>query len=347
MGKDNLHILIIRLSALGDVAMTIPAIYSCAYCNPNYTFHVVTSEFCAQLFIDAPANVILHPINKDCQHGLLGTWRMLRQLHTLPVDAVADLHNVLRSWIIDWSFRLKGCCVQMLDKMRHERKLILRHQKISSQPFIERYFNVFHQLGLKTEPLFASVIENTNTSQYIFSTILPDDKLIPIGIAPFARYKNKTYPLSLMEQVVAKLSTNGHFRILLFSGSKIESERMVQWQEKYANTISVAGRFGLADEIKMMSLLKMMITMDSANMHLASLVGCRVVSVWGSTTPDCGFLGWRQNEEDALIAGCNCQPCTIAGSNRCRYEDYHCLTSLSPDCLYNRIKETAKIETLC
>ena len=347
MGKDNLHILIIRLSALGDVAMTIPAIYSCANSNPNCTFHMITSEFCAQLFIDVPANVILHPINKDGQHGLLGTWRMLRQLQTLPIDTVADLHNVLRSWIIDWTFRLKGCRVQILDKMRYERKLILHHQKVTSQPFTERYFNVFRQLGLKVNPSFTSVIENTNTSQYIFSAILPDDKLIPIGIAPFARYKNKTYPLSLMEQVVAQLSADGHFRILLFSGSKIESGRMELWQKKYTNTISVAGRFGLADEIKLMSLLKIMVTMDSANMHLASLVGCRVVSVWGSTTPNCGFLGWQQNETDALIAGCDCQPCTIAGSNHCRYKDYHCLTSLSPDYLYNRINEIAKIETLC
>ena len=342
MNKGDLHILIIRLSALGDVAMTIPAIYSCARSNPRHVFHIVTSLFCAQLFIDAPHNVILHPIDRGKQHGLLGTWRTLCQLHVLPIDAVADLHNVLRSWIIDWSFRLRGCRVQMLDKMRHERKSILHHRKIASQPFTERYFNVFRQLGLKVESSFTSVIENINTLQFIFSTILPDDKLIPVGIAPFARYKNKTYPLSLMEQVVAQLSTDGHFRILLFSGGKAESEKMEQWQNKYTNTISIAGQFSLADEIRLMTLLKIMVTMDSSNMHLASLVGCRVISVWGSTTPDCGFLGWKQNKDDALIAGCDCQPCTIAGSNYCRYGDYYCLTSLSPDYLYNHIKEITK-----
>lgn len=342
MSKGYLHILIIRLSALGDVAMTIPAIYSCARSNPRHVFHIVTSLFCAQLFIDAPPNVILHPIDRGKQYGLLGTWRMLCQVHGLPIDAVADLHNVLRSWIIDWSFRLSGCRVQMLDKMRHERKSILHHRQTASQPFTERYFNVFRQLGLKVEPSFTSVIENTNTLQLFFSTILPDDKLIPIGIAPFARYKNKTYPLSLMEQVIAQLSTDGHFRILLFSGGKVESEKMEQWQKKYTNTISIAGQLGLADEIRLMTLLKIMVTMDSSNMHLASLVGCRVISVWGSTTPDCGFLGWKQNKDDALVAGCACQPCTIAGSNYCRYRDYHCLTSLSPDYLYNRIKEITK-----
>ena len=345
--KHIRHLLVFRLSALGDVAMTIPAIYSCARSNPECTLHVVTSEFCAQLFIGAPTNVILHPIGKDNQHGLTGTWHMLRQLHQIPVDAVADLHNVLRSWVVDWSFRLRGKRVQMLDKMRHERQQILHKGKAASQPFTERYFNVFRKLGLKIEPLFSSVTENDNTSLPDFSAILPDDGLTPIGIAPFARYQNKTYPLPFMEQVIERLSADGRFRTLLFSGGKSEREQMEIWQKKYANTISVAGRFNLADEVRLMGRLKTMVTMDSANMHLASLVGCRVISVWGSTTPKCGFLGWQQNESDAFVAGCHCQPCTIAGSAKCRYGDYHCLTSITPDSIYTRIKEITKIQTLC
>lgn len=337
------HILVFRLSALGDVAMTIPAIYSCARSNPGCTLHVVTSAFCTQLFMGAPANVMLHPVGKDCQHGLLGTWRMLRQLHTLPVDAVADLHNVLRSWVVDWSFRLRGCRVRMLDKMRRERRLILRHGKTASVPFTERYFNVFRQLGLNVEPSFTTVTANDNATPPDFSAILPADGLVPIGIAPFARYRNKTYPLPLMEQVVARLSADGRFRTLLFSGGKTESEQMERWQRKYPNTLSVAGRLSLADEVRLMGRLRVMVTMDSANMHLASLSGCRVISVWGSTTPRCGFLGWRQSEGDALVAGCDCQPCTIAGSAHCRYGDYHCLTGLTPEHLYTRIKETTKI----
>lgn len=339
--KHCLHLLVFRLSALGDVAMTIPAIYSCARSNPNCTFHVVTSEFCAQLFIGAPINIILHPIGKGNQHGLIGTWRMLRQLHAIPVDAVADLHNVLRSWVVDWSYRLRGKRVQMLDKMRHERQQILHKGKAASQPFTERYFNVFRKLGLSAEHSFTSVMENDNTSQPDFSAILPDDGLTPIGIAPFARYENKTYPY--MEQAVGQLSADGNFRVLLFSGGKTEREQMEQWQKKYANTISIAGLFSLADEVRLMSKLKAMVTMDSANMHLASLVGCRVISVWGSTTPNCGFLGWQQNKGDAFVADCDCQPCTIAGSPHCRYGDYHCLTNIRPDNIYTRIKEITKI----
>ncbi|MCH5176233.1 MAG: glycosyltransferase family 9 protein [Prevotellaceae bacterium] len=337
-----MNILVIRLSALGDVAMTIPAIYSCAYCNPDCTLHVVTSEFCAQLFIGAPDNVKLHLIGKDIQHGMLGTLRIIRQLHVLHIDAVADLHNVLRSWIIDWSFRLRGRRVQMLDKMRHERKQIVRQGKSASQPFTERYFNVFRKLGLKVNPLFTSVLKDDKTSYPDFSSVLPNDKLTPVGIAPFARYKNKTYPLPLMEQVVAKLSADSDFRILLFSGGKTESEQLKEWQNKYTNTVSVAKRFTLADEVRLMSRLKVMVSMDSANMHMASLVGCRVISVWGSTTPRCGFLGWQQNKSDALATNCKCQPCTIAGSERCRCGDYHCLTNMTPDKIYNTIKEITK-----
>jgi len=338
------HVLVVRLSALGDVAMTLPAIYSCARSNPRCTFHIVTSDFCAQVFVGAPANVVIHPVAKDRRHGLRGTWRLLRQLHTLPVDAVADLHNVLRSWVIDISFLLRGRRVCMLDKMRHERQPILKHGQAASQPFVWRYFNVFHRLGLQTELVFTSVMEG-DTARPDFSAVMPKSKLIPIGIAPFARYVNKTYPLPQMERVVALLSADGRFRVLLFSGGRGERRLMERWQRQYANTVSVAGHYSLSDELRLMSRLQVMVTMDSANMHLASLVGCRVISVWGATTPRCGFLGWHQHEDDAIVADCDCQPCTISGSNSCRSGDYRCLRAIAPDCLYARIKDALKNPT--
>ncbi len=111
--------LIIRFSALGDVAMTVPAIYSLATRYPDLNIDVVTRPFFARLFINAPdnVNVIGVDFNKDYK-GVGGTLRLLRRLGKLRPDYVADLHNVLRSWIIDRYFRLRGVKVVMVDKMR-------------------------------------------------------------------------------------------------------------------------------------------------------------------------------------------------------------------------------------
>ena len=60
--KENKRILVIRLSALGDVAMTIPAIYSVARTYPQHRFYVLTMAFCAKLFIHVPENITLYPV---------------------------------------------------------------------------------------------------------------------------------------------------------------------------------------------------------------------------------------------------------------------------------------------
>ena len=325
--KQPGHVLVYRLSALGDVAMTIPAIYSCARTWPDTTFHVVTTVFCAQLFIGAPDNVVMHPVEKP-----VSTWRLLKQLNGLRIDAVADLHNVLRSWVVDAFFQLKGKKVRMLSKMRSERKGILTHKQQTSRPFTLRYFDVFEALGLPCEPRFSSL--------FCQLPPLPLDMVKGterwVGIAPYARYNNKVYPLELMRQAIQDIVSHPDVRVFLFGSRGQEAAEMKTWETLSPVVHSVAGRFTLQEELSLMAHLDTMVSMDSANMHLASLVGTRVVSIWGSTAPACGFLGYGQEEGNALCAHVDCQPCTIGGSRLCRQGSLDCLRSILPESIADR-----------
>ncbi len=71
--------------------------------------------------------------------------------------------------------------------------------------------------------------------------------------------------------------------------------------------------------------LRVMLTMDSGNMHLASLVGTRVVSIWGATHPFAGFLGFGQSEDDCIQRDLPCRPCSIYGNKACKFGDYRCM----------------------
>ena len=72
-----------------------------------------------------------------------------------------------------------------------------------------------------------------------------------------------------------------------------------------------------------------MISMDSANMHLASLVGTRCISVWGQTHPYAGFLGYGQSEEDIVqVNDLSCRPCSVFGNKECYRGDWACLHSI-------------------
>ena len=87
-----------------------------------------------------------------------------------------------------------------------------------------------------------------------------------------------------------------------------------------------------------MSHLELMVSMDSANMHLASLVNTPVVSIWGATHPYTGFMGWNQKLENAVQVDLPCRPCSIFGNKPCLRGDYACLNSITPDMVFSKVK---------
>ena len=86
-----------------------------------------------------------------------------------------------------------------------------------------------------------------------------------------------------------------------------------------------------------MSHLEVMLSMDSANMHLASLTGIPVVSVWGATHPLAGFMGWNQSKDNAIQVDLDCRPCSIFGQKPCKRGDYACLNQIKPETIVEKI----------
>ncbi len=340
MKNQKNTILVIRASALGDVAMCIPALYSLANKYPQTRIVVLTQAFFTRLFINHPSNITLVKADWKGKHkGVKGMITLLKELSGYNITHVVDFHNVLRSWVIDIFFRFKFVPVRMVDKMRKERVELTRskNRKLTMHPsYITRYANVLEELGFPIEFSYTSL----NPQAAPDSITLPDGIVaegVKIGIAPFARYKTKTYPVELMEQVVEMLSAK-NYKVYLFGSRGKEEEVLKQWAGKYENCKALPGLLSLEQELALMEQLDVMISMDSANMHMASLVNTPVVSIWGGTTPHCGFLGWQQKDENALYAKCKCQPCSIAGTKECPLNSLECMYSITPDMVCSRIE---------
>ena len=158
-----------------------------------------------------------------------------------------------------------------------------------------------------------------------------------IGIAPFAAHKGKIYPLEKMERVIELLlEREPNCRIFLFGGGAEERELLTQWESRHDRcTCALLG--SLYNELVLMSHLDTMVSMDSANMHLASLTGTRVVSVWGATHPFAGFMGWNQSPADAVQTTLPCRPCSIFGNKPCLHGNYPCLNSITPEEITERV----------
>ncbi len=335
------NVLVMRLSALGDVAMTIPVLYPVCRANPDTRFVMLTKKWPASMFHDRPDNLMVVGIETKDYKGLWGMMRLARELRRqYGIDAVADLHSVLRTWLIGASMKLHGIPVARLDKERARRKALVKHE--SSEPVtptIERYRHVFQNLGLEAPDDFTRLFEGKPVP--VSPLVLEKEPGAHwVAISPFSAHDGKVYPLELMEKVVEQLNQRGSYRMFLMGGGKNEKIALRKIARKYHNAISMAEvKHGFLDEYALLSRCDLMVTMDSANMHLASLMGLQALTIWGATAPVCGFLGYGQDANTDIQLDLPCRPCSIYGERECRYGDYRCMSGISPDTIVKRIIE--------
>lgn len=335
------RILITRFSALGDVAMVIPVLFSLSDQFPEFDIVFASQGFANPLVTSIP-NVSFFKVDLKGRHkGLVGIWRLASDLKKAgPWFAFADLHNVLRTKILRIFLRGSIKNIATINKGRDEKRALT--QKKNKKLFqlkhsVKRYESVFNELGLNVKVQFIKL--KIKTDSLLFSSLEVKKKGEKwIGIAPFAKHTGKMYPLSLMGQVIESLSKLPNAKVFLFGGGQNEIDVLSSWEKQYGNTISLAGKIKLDDELSVMNQLDVMLTMDSANMHLASLVGTPVVSVWGATHPFAGFYGWNQNPDNAVqVSDLSCRPCSVFGNKPCFRNDYACMNQIAPSQIVTKV----------
>ena len=366
-----MNILLIRFSALGDVAMLAPVVREYALKHPDDRLTVLSKPFHAPLFNELAPNVyFLGRDPKRDYKGIRGLYRLFRELHQMNFDLVIDMHDVLRTKFLRKLFRMHGYPVRHIDKHRSlRRKITAPEEKKQLMRLPTAFENYSEALGASSEELRVKSEEglarrpegesqfklrgekedvseecqskgNSNSSLFTLHSSLSNSSLFTlhsslpsaarIGLAPFAAHAGKIYPLERMEKVIELwIEKRPECRIILFGGGGKEKEQMEKWAEKYSNVelaSTLSEDSSLYYELQLMKDLDVMLSMDSGNMHMASLMGTRVVSIWGATHPWAGFLGWQQSEDDC-VQRCDlkCRPCSIYGNKPCKRGDMECM----------------------
>lgn len=277
--------------------MTVPVLKAFTEQYPDIKLTVLTREFFKPFFRGLENVSVFHADVKGKHKGVFGLWKLSKELKKLDIDAVTDLHNVLRSNILKF-FLFSIKCVQ-IDKGRAEKKalttgVIFKQLKTTQQ----RYADVFEKLRFKLELSNPSFPQQSKLNSKTL-TIVGSDTLKWIGIAPFAAFESKMYPLDLIKEVISTLSKT--HKILLFGGGQQEIEILNSFQNSFDNVINLAGKLSLSEELDVISNLDIMLSMDSANAHLAAMLGKKVITIWGVTHPFSGFAPLNQPEDYALL----------------------------------------------
>lgn len=299
-----IHIAVIRLSAMGDVAMTVPVLRALVLQYPEVQLTVVSRPF-FKPFFDGIPNVNFFAVDLQKRHkGFTGLLRLYSDLRKQNIDIVADLHNVLRSKVVRNLFRLSGKKVAATDKGRADKKALTRFEnKIFApvKPMVERHCATFAELGFAIDLTNPEFPEKASLSEEIIAvTGAKSQKWI--GIAPFAQYQSKVYPQDLMQKVIEALAQDSNIKIFLFGGGTKEIEILNQLKSNLENVVVVAGKLKLQQELDLISNLEAMLSMDSGNAHMAAMLGVKVVTLWGATHPYAGFKPFHQPDDFCITA---------------------------------------------
>ena len=98
------------------------------------------------------------------------------------------------------------------------------------------------------------------------------------------------------------------------------------------------------DEFALLAQCDLMLTMDSANMHLAALMGLKSITIWGATAPQCGFQGYGKTSDDDIQLDMECRPCSIYGERECKFDDYRCMRRIRPEQVVSQVLATLEKE---
>jgi len=306
------HLLIIRLSAFGDVAMTVPVISILRSTHPEIKITLLTTKFFSTLYNQIPEINFLYfePKHKTLQ-GLFG---LSRKINKINPDFIIDLHDVLRTKILRLFLINKFGHTAVVNKGRKEKKLLIRG--IKSEPLKlmhRRYAETFEALNIKInidDFSYYKKIKITNHN-YAFSS---NDKLI--GIAPFARHQCKEYSINNIINFIDSLDKS--WQILIFGAPGNEEQKIIKLCNNKSNRHVISSNYNLEQQMAIMSNLDVMISMDSANGHIASLFGIDVITIWGATHPNSGYGPLNQPKENSIVPDLNKfpdLPVTIYGSN--------------------------------
>lgn len=339
------HILIIRFSAMGDVAMTVPVVYSLAMQYPHLRITVLSKPFARAFYEDLAPNVGFMEASTDEMGNIKGLNELYRRLTAKKFTAIADFHDVLRSKYLRLRFNVDQFRVEHIDKHRKGKRMLVSQQakQLVQQPTsFQNYADVLARLGYPVTLNFGSLFgpEGGDLSQLSTAIGTKEAGTQWIGIAPFAAHRGKVYPIARMCRVI-ELLTQGHAarRLFLFGGGSEERAMLDDIASANPQCVNASAMLnGLSQELILMSHLDVMLSMDSANMHLASLVGTPVVSVWGATHPYAGFMGWNQSADSTVQVDLPCRPCSIYGNRPCLRGDYACMNNIRPEDIVRKIE---------
>ncbi|MBU1752870.1 lipopolysaccharide heptosyltransferase II [bacterium] len=340
-------ILVVRFSSIGDIVLITPVLRTLRERYPYAKLClVVKKEFVeiTRLFPHIDRVIVF-----DSGDGLLGLIKLIGKINSEQFDLLIDLHWNLRSMLIYLFSQIKHKIHYSKHRILRLLRVWIKYSLLPQQShIIDLYFNPLTEFGIlssdnRVPELKIDSDMNKNVIECLKELGIEDKDLV-IGMCPGAKWETKQWPIEgfveagniLMKELNAKIVLIGDAHDLEL-GKRIEA-----WMDK--KPLNLVDGTSLLELAALIQRCDVLITNDSAPLHIAAALGVSTVSMFGPTTLDLGFGPHGNGKHIVLERDLSCRPCSSHGSRKCPKNTHECMTFITPEEVVDAVKHLLEVE---
>jgi heptosyltransferase-2 len=153
-----------------------------------------------------------------------------------------------------------------------------------------------------------------------------------ITIAPESVWATKQWGIDKFKVLIDKLIRK-NFSIIL-TGSAKENGLTFSYKINNLNIINLIAKTTLTQLASIIAYSDLLISNDSAPIHIATATGTKSVAIFGPTVPEFGFAPPVALGQVIELKNLWCRPCASHGSNECPIHTHECMTSIGVEQVY-------------
>mgnify|MGYP001037344358 FL=1 len=344
-GPQGMNILIVKLSAIGDVIHTLPSLAALRRCYPQAHISWVVEEAASDLLADHPMlDRVLVSRRKRWMRDLReGRNRasvvreirgFLRALRERPYDLVIDFHGLFKSAVLVW---LSGGKRRLgYDSLQEGSGLVL-NEKIPEdlgKHAVDRYLDLPRHLGCETrKPEFPIALQEAHFARVaaLLAALPVDTSRGFVAVSPVAYWETKLWDeakfAAVCDRIVRELGLP-----VVFTGESAEGPVARIRSLMQAPSASAAGATSLRELAALYRKASALLTTDSGPMHLAAAVEAPVVALFGPTSPE--RTGPYGEGHVVIRRDMDCSPCF-----RKACETRECMKTIGIDEVFEAVRE--------
>lgn len=337
---SEMKILIIQTAFLGDVILSLPLVQVLKKSFPESVIDFMCIPATAELVEGNPyINRAIIFDKHNSGKGVSGFKKIVSRVRGNKYDVVISVQRYTRSSLIA---KLSGAPKRISYENSSMNYFYTDKVQYRNVHETSRVLDLLKPLGIEQNenviPELFPTDDDKKEIDKIFKGLGIKDRNEIICIAPGSVWFTKRFPeekfielLNLMDKDNCKVALIGG------KGDKNLCERIIS-KTTQNEVYNFAGKLSVLQSAELIKRSSLLVTNDSAPLHLANAVGTKVIAIFGSTVKDFGFYPIGKNDRVFEIIDLKCRPCSNHGRKSCPIHTFDCMNNIPVSEIYTEIK---------